>query len=322
MTTPNSAYNELTAITFRGLRATMTDEVSNRNAMYGIIAKKGNVKTQTGHEIAIPIDYPGTTTTSRVSGMEPFSIAETDDFTNAELPWRKIITAIALSGSKIRQNSGKAQVLSYVKSKVKHAIREHTNTLSQDFYSDGVTYSNQIGGIQLILPTSANTYGGINGSTYSWWQNAIQSAAAPLDGGSALTVGATTFGRFLSGAFEAVKLGSEEPDLVVLSPDYWSFFEQSQQALVRYSPQEGLAGFTSLKYRKAMVISDSTDAGISSSVGYGINTDYFEFVTLPGANMDEGPEVQSINQDGAVRTILTEGNLAASSRRRHFVLTA
>lgn len=322
MATPNSAYNELTAITFRGLRSEMIDAVSNRNALYGRLMKKGNVKTQTGHEIAIPIDYPGTTTTSRVSGMEPFSIAETDDFTNAEYPWRKIITAIALSGSKIRQNSGKAAVLDYVKSKVKHAMREHANVLSQDFYSDGVTYSNQIGGLQLLIASSANTVGGISGSSYTWWMNAIQSAAAPLDGGAALTVGATTFGRFLSGGFEAVKFGSEEPDLVVLASDYWSYFEQSQAALMRYTSQDALAGFTSLKYRKADVIADSSASGLSVTKGYGINTDFLEVVTLPGANMELGPDVQSINQDAAVRTILFEGNLVATSRRHHVIFKA
>lgn len=322
MATPNSAYNELTAITFRGLRAELIDALSNRNALYGRLMKKGNTKTQTGHEIAIAIDYPGTNNTSRVSGMEPFSIAETDDFTNAEFPWRKVITAIALSGSKIRQNSGKAAVLDFVKSKVKHAMREITNTLSQDFYSNGVTFSNQIGGLQLLVASSANTVGGISGSTYTWWMNAIQSAAAPLDGGAALTVGATTFGRFLSGGFEAVKFGSEEPDLVVLAPDYWSYFEQSQAALSRYSSQDALAGFTSIKYRKADVISDSTVSGISSSVGYGINTDFLQVVTLPGANLEMGPEVQSINQDGAVRTILFEGNLVATSRRHQVLFKA
>ncbi|MGH9811083.1 MAG: phage major capsid protein, partial [Terriglobia bacterium] len=276
----------MTAITFRGMRAELIDAVSNRNALYGRLMKKGNVQTQTGHEIAIAIDYPGTTTTSRVSGMEPFSIAETDDFTNAEYPWRKIITAIALSGSKIRQNSGKSAILDYVKSKVKHAMREHANVLSQDFYSDGVTYSNQIGGLQLLVAASANTVGGISGSTYSWWMNAVQSAAAPLDGGAALTVGATTFGRFLSGGFEAVKFGTEEPDLVVLAKDYWSYFEQSQAALVRYSGQDVAGGFTSLKYRKADVISDSTASGTPTTVGYGLNTDFISVVTLPGANME------------------------------------
>jgi hypothetical protein len=254
--------------------------------------------------------------------MEPFSIAETDDFTNAEIPWRKMITAIALGGSKIRQNSGKAAVLDYVKSKVKHAMREMANTLSQDYYSDGVTFSNQIGGLQLVIAPTANTYGGISGSTNTWWQNAINLSSAPLDGGAALTAGATTFGRFLSSSFEATTFGTEQPDLVVLAPDYWSFFEQSQAALQRYTSQDAMAGFTSLKYRRADVISDSTGSGVPSTVGYGINTDFLSVVTLPGANLELGPDVQSINQDAAVRTILFEGNLVATSRRHHFLMKA
>jgi hypothetical protein len=50
------------------------------------------------------------------------------------------------------------------------------------------TLANQINGIQaLVSNAGTGTVGGINSATFTFWQNKVQSAAAPIQGGGAVT---------------------------------------------------------------------------------------------------------------------------------------
>ena len=196
------------------------------------------------------------------------------------------------------------------------------NGLSSDIYSDG-TASNQINGLQaLISDTGTGTVGGINSTTYSFWQNKVQSAAAPLQGGSAITVSATTMESLMLPLWLEQTRGMDMPDLIVMSNDYFQLFEQSQTSLKRYTPdQNGQAGMMSMKYKAADVFFDSS-GGIPSSHAYFLNTKYIELVVHQDANMTLLDDVKSINQDAILKTLIWQGNLAVSNRALQGVLKA
>jgi len=119
--------------------------------------------------------------------------------------------------------------------------------------------------------------------------------------------------------------GDDEPDLIVLSNDYYEMFEGGQTSIKRYttdttrSADNANAGLVSLKYKNADVFHDG-GSGISSAHGYMLNTDYLELVCHADADMTDVPEQRPVNQDAAVIPIITMGNLVCNNRSLQGVL--
>ena len=197
------------------------------------------------------------------------------------------------------------------------------NNFSSDMYSDG-TLSNQINGIQaLVANTGLGTVGGINASTWSFWANKVQSAAAPLQGGGAITPSATTIEtQLMLPLWLALVRGDDKPDLIVADNNYFTMYEASQVSIKRYTKADSAdGGFASLQYKGCDVIFDG-GSGIPSNCMYFLNTDYLELVVHQDADMEMVEEMKPYNQDAVVMPILWMGNLVCSNRALQGVLKA
>lgn len=310
-----NTFTELATTAYRNHSSEVADNVSKHNALYRRLTKKGRIRLEDGGiSIVQPLDYAENATYQRYSGFDPLNVAASDVLSAAEYPWRQVAVNVAASGLEIRSNSGENRIVNFVKAKVKNAQRTFANGLSGDFYSNG-SASNQIGGIQLLVADAGTgTVGGINSTTFSFWQNIVQSAAAPILG-SAITPSATTMELFFGQLYNALTRGMDQPDLIVASLDYFTFYETSQTSIKRYSGNDSAqGGFISLKYKNADVVFDTTASGIPSAHAYFLNTDYFELVAHQDANMEIMPELKSVNQDAIVIPILFQGNLVVSNR--------
>jgi hypothetical protein len=310
-----NVFNELATTAYRNHSKEVADNVSNHNALYRRMTAKGNVRLEDGGiSIVQPLDYADNSTYQRYSGFDPLNVSAVDVLTAAEFPWRQVAVNVAASGLEIRSNSGENRIINFVKAKVKNAQRSFANGLSTDLYSDG-SLTNQIGGVQaLIADAGTGTVGGIDSGTYTFWQNTVQSAAAPLIG-SAITVSATTMELFFGQLYNYLTRGTDQPDLIVASLDYFQFYEDSQTSLKRYSSdQSAQGGFVSLKYKNADVVFDTASSGVPSAHAYFINSDYLQLVVHQDANMEIMPELKSVNQDAIVIPILWQGNLCVSNR--------
>ena len=229
---------------------------------------------------------------------------------------------VAASGREIRINAGPERIFPFTKSKVKNAMRSMANGLSVDSYSDG-TLANQIGGLQLIVADSGvGTVGTINAGTFPFWANVLQSAAAPLQGGAAVTFSSATIETMMLNLWIKVTRQGDTPDLIVFSDDLFAMFEQSQTSLKRYAPEDkGMGGMMSMKYKSADVFFDSS-GGIPATHGYFLNTDYLKICAHREANATLMDEVRSVNQDAVVLPVLWQGNLTCSARFLQGVMKA
>ncbi len=325
MASPNSTFTELVSTTFRKVRKDVADNVSNRNALLKYMKKRGNYRTEDGGlTIATPLEYATNTTYQRYSDWDTLDISASDVVSSAEYQWRQIAINVVSSGRELRVNSGESRILNLAKAKLKNAIHTYNNNFSTDIYSSG-SLANQVNGLQaLIADAGTGTVGGIDSSLWTFWKNKVQSAAAPIQGGGAVTVGPTTIetSLMLPLWLELDRGPDDQPDLLVFSNDYYSYYEASQVSLKRYSDKDMAdGGFVGLKYKNADVLFDG-GSGIPTAHGYFINTRYLELVAHRDADLEVMDEIRPVNQDGAVVTILWMGNLTLSNRSRQGVMKA
>lgn len=324
MTSPNATFTELVSTTFRNHSKDVKDNISRNNALYARLTKKGNIRLEDGGlTIVQPLDYNANGTYQRYSGYDLLNIQQSDVITAAEYQWRQIALNVVASGLELRTNSGANQIIKLAKARIKNAMRTFKNNFSYDLYADG-TLPNQVNGLQaLVADAGTGSVGGIDSSSWPFWQNAVQSAAAPLQGGGAVVPSATTIetGLMLPLWLNQVR-GDDMPDLIVSSNDYFSFYEGSQVAIKRYTNADSAdGGFTTLKYKNADVVFDG-GSGIPAAHMYFLNTEYIELVAHRDANLSVQDQMQPYNQDAAVIPILWMGNMVCSNRRLQGVLKA
>ena len=315
MASPNSTFTELVTTTFRKHRKDIKDNVSKNNALYRRMMSKGMTRNEDGGlSIVEPLDYAANSTYLRYSGYDVLNVSASDVLSAAEFQWRQVAINVTASGQELRLNSGESKIISLVKSRIKNAQRTFKNNFSGDIYGDG-TLPNQINGLQaLVADAGTGTVGGIDSSTWAFWQNKVQSAAAPLQGGGAIVVSATTMESLMLPLWLALTRGDDQPDLIVMDNNYYTFFEASQTSLKRYTDSDSASGgFVSLKYKKADVIFDG-GSGIPANHAYYLNTDYINMVQHPDADLTVMDQMQPYNQDAVVIPILWMGNITISNR--------
>lgn len=315
MASPNTVFTELVSTTFRKHAKEIKDNVSKNNALLRRVYDKGNVRREDGGlTIVAPLDYAENNTYQRYSGYDVLNVGASDVISAAEYQWRQIAINVVASGLELRTNSGDTRIINLVKARLKNAIRTFKNNFSADIYSDG-TLANQINGLQaLVADAGTGTVGGIDSSTWTFWKNKVQSAAAPIQGGGAITPGSTTMESLMLPLWLALTRGDDQPDLIVMDNNYFTFFEQSQTSIKRYTDStKADAGFVALKYKGADVIFDG-GSGIPTNHAYFLNTDYLELVVHKDADMTVMDEMKPYNQDAAVVPVLWMGNLVCSNR--------
>lgn len=310
-----TGWTELASTTFRNHSSEVKDNVSKHNALFRRLKSKGQLRVEDGGlSIVQPLDYQANSTYQRYSGYDVLNINAVDVLTAAEFPWRQVAVNVAASGLELRINSGAERIINFTEAKVKNAMRSFGNGLSVDLYSDG-TAANQINGLQaLVANTGLGTVGGINAANFPFWQNLVQSAATPLQGGGAVTYSAATIESMMLQAWIKLTRGTDAPDLIVMSDDLFSFYEQSQTSIKRYSTNDTLqGGAITMKYKTGDVFFDSS-GGIPTTTAYFLNTDYLDLVAHKDANITMMDELKSVNQDAVVIPVLFQGNLVCSAR--------
>ena len=327
MATPSSTFTELVATTWRNHAKDVKDNISRNNALYAWLQKSGQIRLEDGGlTIAQPLDYNSNGTYQRYSGYDVLNIQQSDVITAAEFQWRQIALNVVASGLELRINSSDNQIVKLAKARVKNAMRTFKNNFSFDLYADG-TLPNQIGGLQALIPdTGTGVVGGIDSSVWTFWQSVVQSAAAPLQGGGAVTPSGTTMETSLMLPLWLNQVrGDDKPNLIVASNDYFTFYEASQVSFKRYTGSDDSGtvngGFTALKYKSADVIFDG-GSGIPNAHMYFLNTDYIDLVVHKDANLTMPDDINPYNQDAVVMPVLWMGNLIVTNRRLQAVLKA
>lgn len=311
MASPNSTFTEIVTTTLREHPSEITDNVSDHNALLRRMKKRGNIKkVDGGYEIVRPLDYAENGTYQRFSGFDTLNVAASDVLSAAKFDWTQAAIHVTASGQQLRMNSGGNRIADLAKARLKNAIRTAANYQSIDLYSSGAL-TNQMGGLaHIVTNDGTGTVGGIVSGTYTFWKNQFYEAP------STNAVSKSNIKGYMNTLWLSCVRGTDKPDLIVSSHDFYSYYWESLQDLQRFaSADRAEAGFPELKYNTADVVFDSnSNFSTTAEKMYFLNTDYLEMVVHRDADWSQMDDKMSVNQDAVVIPLLWMGNLVCSNR--------
>lgn len=317
MATPSTVFTELVTTTDRTWGNKVTDNVSNHNALLTRMKRRNKIKSVSGgYEIAEQIDYAENSTYQRYSGYDALNTNASDVLTTVKYPYQQIALHITASGSELRKNSGKEQMINLVEARKENALRTAANQFSIDVYSDGAL-TNQINGLANLIQTDGNgTVGGIDASTWGFWQNQFKEMTGTDNAASPSTAHAAEMKADMNDLWLSLNRGADKPDLIVMTHDLFALYELGLQELQRYaSADEGMVGFGALKYKSAdVVFDDNTNFDTTDEKAYFLNTQYLYLVQHREAKWTMESEKTPVNQDAVVIPMYWMGNLVTTNR--------
>jgi len=305
MASPN--LSEIVTTTLRNRSKTLSDNVSNHNALLRRLRENGNQTSVTGRDIVRELEYADNGTVQFYSGYETLDVSPSDVLSAAVYEYRQLAGNVTISGLEQVKNSGTEALINLLEARINVLEKSLMNSLSVSLYSDGTGSSGkEVGGLQLIVADAGTgTVGGINSSTYTFWQN--QQTTATSSAFSVANVQSDMNTIYLS-----LVRGADSPDLVMAGTNAYTAFLGSLQAIQRITSDDmANSGFTSLQYLNSDVVFDSA---CNTNRMYFLNTDYLRLEVAAARDFVPGEAKMSVNQDAMVTPMFWSGNLTCSNR--------
>jgi len=305
MASPN--LSEIVTTTLKNRSKSLADNVSNHNALLRRMRENGNTTTVTGRDITRELEYADNGTVQFYSGYETLDVSPADVLSAAVFEYKQLAGNVTISGLEQIKNSGTEALINLLEARVNVLEKSMMNSLSTSLYSDGTgTSGKEVGGLQLLVADAGTgTVGGINSSTYSFWQN-VQTTATS----SAFST--TNVQADMNNIYLQLVRGADSPDLIMAGTNAYKAFLGSLQAIQRVT-SDGMArsGFTSVQYLNSDVVFDSS---CNTNRMYFLNTDYLRLEVAASRNFVPGEAKMSVNQDALVTPMFWSGNLTCSNR--------
>lgn len=296
------------------------DLVSNANAILSVMKQKGGMKTFSGPTIRERLLYAESGTYVRYSGYDFLNPAPAELFNDAEFTPKLAAVSVTLSGEDILKNSGPNQLKDVMEEHISAAERELTDRFVEDLHSAG-TLTNQIGGLQLAVPTVATsgTYGGIDRSLVALWRTGSYDATTDF--------GAATTAANIHDQYTRVLInhsrGKNGPNLIAADATHFRLFQAGLVAIQRVTKEGKMAtlGFPSLAFAGAgyeldVVLEGGIGSAMSSNTTYflKLGEDGLRFRYHPDRNFVAfGGKQRPVNQDAVVQHIGFYGNLTMAN---------
>lgn len=328
---------------------TMFDNIFKDSAFLSGLRETNSVIKQNGGErIALPLMYGKNSTIKSYEQYETIDTTPQDGMTTAFYDWKEIGGTISISRKEERQNSGEAQILNLLKSKIKQAemsMREELNTqLIQGTVSDSTfvpgNNAKDLYPLGYFMrkdnttdPTVGGNIGNISGSSNAWWRHKTAVADnASVDTGNSFAINVTTYQGFKAAVRRLYNYCARgtggAPTLALFDQISFETYENALQEQVRYqSTRMADLGFDSIKVLGAQGIwdelvpdIDNGTAAITAGSMFFINTNFYHLIIDSETDIVTTPFVEPENQTAKTAKILFMGNAGISNMRKHGVM--
>ena len=313
----NANISDIIATTIESRTKKIADNVTANNALLGRLSTRGNIKPFSGGtKILQELSFAENDNTGWYSGYDLLPVGVSDVISAAEFDIKQAAVPVIISGLEQLQNSGPERMIDLLEGRVKVAESSMKNLISAGIYSDGTgAGGKEITGLEAAVPVdpTAAAYGGIDGSVFTFWQNAVVDAASLLEAD-------------MNSLWSQLVRGSDRPDLIPCDGVYWNAYLALLQKNQRFTnTNDADNGFMSIKFMDADVVLDggiykvnnaSGATGAPTGTAFYLNTDYLHYRPHRDRNMVPlSPNRRyATNQDAEVQILGWAGNLTCSGR--------
>tara|TARA_R100001443_G_scaffold35589_1_gene49367 strand:- start:3280 stop:4176 length:897 start_codon:yes stop_codon:yes gene_type:complete len=284
---------------------------------------KNSEPVASGNKVLQPIEYAKTGSKGFYNGYDVLDTTPQELFTDASYDWVQCHASITYSGREEALNSGSERVIDLISAKVKNAEKSLKDLFGSQLYSDctgsAVTTpadaeKDGFLGLQHIIKAD-RSLGGIDSTTYTWWDAQVAAFGSSTYNTVAATSGANSIGREIREMYGKCTVDNDVPDVIVTTQIIFDAYEESLAAQKRFGASDSAladAGFTNLLYRGTpVVVDDHCPAGHM----YFLNTKYLKFRHHGSRNFAFQGFNKPVNQDASVAHILWLGALTCSNPR-------
>ncbi len=301
-------YDAVLSTTLKNYRETLEDNVFNGRPLTNWLKAKNRISTKNGGaKIVVPVIYSENDTVGSYAGYDTLPTTPQEGIGAAEYSWKQAAASVAISGIEEAMNNGESEVIDLLEAKIMQAeesLQEHFNAM---FFAASPA-AKDFNSIATIVDSSGSDIGGIDRSTYTWWQAKETGSVGQL----ALAD--------LSSMWNDISQGtSNTPDFIITTDTLWERYEALLQPNLRYSdPKTADAGFVNLLYKGAPIVFD-IDA--TSGVVYFLNSKVLKLIRHSQTWFKSTPFMRPPNQDARYAQILCYGELTVNQPRRLGKLT-
>ena len=309
MVAANSNFDNLLTTTLANYRSTLTDNVFTARPLTYKLMEGGRIRMLNGGtKIVEPLIYGQNSTVGSYSGYETLSLTPQEGISAAEYEWKQYAASIAISGIEEAKNNGEQEIINLLEAKIMQAEESMRESFNQMFFADGTGNSSKDWNGLGNLVESGNTVGGINSSTYSWWQSKEENTSAAL-----------TLAQ-MSSLYNSVSVGNDHPDLLLTTQTLFEKYEALLQPNLRYTDTKTAdAGFQNLLFKAAPVM---YDVHCTAGVFYMLNSKYLTLVGHSGKWFSQTSFISPEDVDARYALIMCYGNLTVRNRAKQGKLTA
>ncbi len=317
----NANISDIIATTIQSRTRKIADNVTNNNALLMKLQKQGRIKSFSGgHKILQELSFAENSNAGWYSGYDLLPVGVSDVISAAEFDIKQAAVPVVISGLEQLQNSGREKMIDLMEARLEVAEATMANLITGGLYSDGTAAGGkQIDGLEAAVPVdpTAAPYGGIDGATFTFWQNAVS------DNTAAIGLDPTLIQGLWNELWADLVRGMDRVDLIMTDTTVWNTYVSSLQALQRFTNTNSAdAGFSTLKFMDADVVLDggiyngSNGSGAPAGTAFFLNTKYIHYRPHADRNMVPlSPNRRyATNQDAEVQILAWAGNLTTSGR--------
>jgi hypothetical protein len=335
-------FDVLVTTTLDKVRKSLTDQISNENALLAWLNMKSRVTMDGGTVIRRPLLFAFNDTVGSYSGYDLIDVTPQEGFGWAEFPYAQHAGSVTISGEEVRKNAGSAAIINLLGAKMdqlKLSIADDLNAMLwgsgngnggkdmiglMGIVSDDKQYgsSDSGAGTSTGASTTDTHLAGISASTYTWWKSVTDSSVDLTD-----FVGV----QDLNHMFNTIRINRSKVDVEFTTQANFEAYEALALPNLRFEGRAADLGFETVSHKSAEVIfepdvpsSGAWNDGAHTISGGGawfmLNSDRLEFVQHSDAWLTPTDFVRPYNQDAKTALILSMGNLITDSRRSHGIV--
>jgi hypothetical protein len=299
-------YDEIAATTLDFFAPNIKDNIFKSNALFQRMQKNHYPSYSGGPNIRVPLAFAATSASGWYTGMQTLSVVANDQITAAVYVPKNVYASIVISRTDELANSGKEQVVNFVMAKVQLAEKTIKDNMGTGLFSDGTTNTQSIAGLRNIVGTSSSC-GGIDSSSYSWWD-------AQLDTTTAMS---TPLLQYLEGL---CTINNDKPTIYVTNQTIYNKVYNQFQPQQRFQDEDvANAGFTSILFNGKPIV---VDYHSPSGYFWALNENYLDLYHHKDEDFRLEPFRKPVNQNGSFAQIFWTGAFTTSNRRMNGVLTS